>query len=135
MKLKRLDHITINTSDLQASLEFYDVFLNLQPGFRPNFSMDGAWLYAPGSDAPIVHLICQDQTSPGSGGLDHIAFNAEGIESFYKRVSEKECDYVARPVHELDMIQVLQSDPSGVVVEVNFYGEAAPEGMVMSEQF
>lgn len=134
MKLNGLDHITINTEDLQASLEFYSAFLDLKPGPRPGFDVEGVWLYASDGRAPIVHLICQAPTSPGSGGLDHVAFSASGLQDYFEKLTAAKQDYMARPVHDLDMTQVFQRDPSGVLIEVNFYGEPIPAGMALSKQ-
>lgn len=47
-----LDHVTIRTADLPATLRFYDHFFGLKSGLRPPFSVGGAWLYAQGGDYP-----------------------------------------------------------------------------------
>jgi len=50
----RMDHFTINTDNLAATREFY-AGLGLRPGPRPNFAVDGLWLYSEGR--PILHVI------------------------------------------------------------------------------
>jgi catechol 2,3-dioxygenase-like lactoylglutathione lyase family enzyme len=49
MPVSAMDHFTILTDDLPATLAFYEEFLGLKPGARPPFSFPGAWLYAEGS--------------------------------------------------------------------------------------
>src|SRR3954453_329891 len=69
-----LDNANMRTYDLEGTRAFLETVLDLKPGYRPNFSFPGYWLYANGE--PIVHLI------PGHGDpvdragevIDHVAF-------------------------------------------------------------
>ena len=53
-KAQRMDHFTINTDRLEETKRFY-AELGLLPGPRPNFAVDGLWLYSEGK--PILHVI------------------------------------------------------------------------------
>ena len=122
MHILRLDHATINTSDLKGSLAFYEHFLRMKPGFRPNFSVGGAWLYAEGGDYPILHLIGIKESSRG-GMFDHIAFRGKGLSAYLAKVKASGDWYRATPVPETDLVQIQHKDPNGVMIEVNFENE------------
>ena len=57
MRGVRLDHATVNTDRLSETIAFYKHFLDLTPGWRPDFGFPGAWLYPADGDYAIVHLI------------------------------------------------------------------------------
>ena len=42
--VRRMDHFTIVTDDVEKTKEFY-AHLGLHPGDRPNFAVDGCWMY------------------------------------------------------------------------------------------
>jgi catechol 2,3-dioxygenase-like lactoylglutathione lyase family enzyme len=60
MKLNRIDHFTIRTSDLEATRAFYEATLGLSIGWRPSFPFPGYWLYN-GSDS-MIHLAAMSGT-------------------------------------------------------------------------
>ena len=59
MTVTAVNHFTILTDDLPATLAFYEEHLNLKPGARPAFTFPGAWLYADGGKGPdpILHIV------------------------------------------------------------------------------
>jgi catechol 2,3-dioxygenase-like lactoylglutathione lyase family enzyme len=74
----KLDHATIVTGDLEATLRFFCKVVGLDAGPRPPFAVRGHWLYADGQ--PIIHLV--DATVPASAGrvsprIDHIALRTD----------------------------------------------------------
>jgi len=117
-----LDHVTINTSDLDATLEFYAHFLGLRPGPRPDFAVGGAWLYADGGDDPILHVIVRDRPA-GGGRFDHVAFRSVGLADYLAKVKASGAWYKATPIRETTLVQVQHHDPNQVLIEVNFDGE------------
>src|SRR4051794_39494334 len=86
----RIDHITIATDDLDATVAFYRDVLGLEVGPRPAFPFAGAWLYAGGR--PIVHL-----KAPGvqraDSALDHVAFYTDDFSSFITRLNRMHLNY------------------------------------------
>jgi len=50
----RMDHFTIVTDQPDKTKDFYAA-LGLHPGARPNFSVNGFWLYAD-EGKPILHV-------------------------------------------------------------------------------
>lgn len=122
MSLLRLDHATINTVDLDASVEFYAKFLGLQPGWRPDFTTPGAWLYPEGGDYPILHLIARER-NPEGGNYDHVAFRAENLPAYLAKVKASGTTYTAMPVKGTSLVQVQHRDPNNALIEVTFEGE------------
>jgi catechol 2,3-dioxygenase-like lactoylglutathione lyase family enzyme len=122
MHVIRLDHATINTADLAASLRFYEHFLGMKPGRRPDFGIGGAWLYPEGGDYPILHLI-EAGSRPAGGMFDHVAFRGSGLAGYVDKVKAAGGWYRATPVPETNLVQVQHRDPSGVTIEVNFADE------------
>ena len=119
MKGLRLDHATLNTVELEASLAFYKRFLNLAPGWRPDFGFPGAWLYPEDSDYAIVHLI-EGDAPEGSGRFNHIAFRGRGLGAYLEKVKATDGWFQALPVPGTPFTQVHHFDPNGVKIEVLF---------------
>lgn len=125
MAITALDHYTINTLDLDATIRFYVEILGFENGERPPFKFPGAWLYCAGR--PIVHLA--SGTTPGeagTGAIDHVAFRAGGLGDFVDRLEDRGVAYSERDVPGAGIHQVFLSDPNGVTIEINFPGEGTP---------
>ena len=45
MEIKRIDHYSIRTLDVEASRRFYTEIIGLKVGPRPPFDFPGVWLY------------------------------------------------------------------------------------------
>jgi catechol 2,3-dioxygenase-like lactoylglutathione lyase family enzyme len=119
-----LHHVAIRTSDLATTLEFYASMLNLHPGPRPDFPLPGAWLYAEGSDTPVVHVVevaqCADT---GSGMFDHFSFVGSDLAAYLKKVKQLGSKYSLTRTPGMDIVQIQHRDPNNVIVEVTFFGE------------
>lgn len=115
-----LDHVTLRTHDLEATRIFFETVLELKPGYRPNFSFPGYWLYA--GEEPIVHLI------PGNGGLvdqlgetiDHVGFRLDGYETMRSRLNELHINYTRMDLAELGERRLFIHTPTGILVELIF---------------
>ncbi|WP_066960511.1 VOC family protein [Rhizorhabdus dicambivorans] len=132
MSVIRLDHVTIRTTDLVATLRFYEQFFGLRPGFRPDFSVGGAWLYAEGGDYPILHVIETDNNLPGM--RDHVAFRVTGLAAYLDKVKADGCAYMAIPVPGTNLVQVQHRDPNRLLVEATFEGEPIEPGEIRDRQ-
>lgn len=117
-----IDHINLRAPrEMLAKLrEFYCAVLGLEEGYRPAFASEGYWLYA--ADKPIVHLSLDEGATPADGRtcLDHVAFQAAGLETFQARLQALGIDHRANHIPELNMAQLFFSDPAGTRLEVNF---------------
>lgn len=146
MPIGKLDHYSIRTLDIEASRKFYTEIMEFQIGFRPPFKFPGVWLYN-GAPYPescgVVHIIGIDLNDPqglkeylgdrdldtlnGTGTVDHMAFNATGLDDMLARLERHGVAYRERSVPLLGLHQVFFEDPSGVTIELNFPGAEAQQ--------
>ena len=151
MEIKRVDHYSIRTHDLESSRRFYTEVIGLNEGPRPPFDFPGYWLYS--GDPPadlhngarnygLVHLMGFDKSNPGSldayvgdrkgeigagtGALDHVAFAANGREAMLERCRRHNVSYFERAVPVLGLHQVFIKDPDGVTIELNYPATEVP---------
>ncbi len=122
MALQHLEHYTVNTDDVDATVAFYEEVLGLSTGPRPPFEFPGAWIYC--GDIPVVHLI-GDKTleERDTGTLDHVAFRGSGVVDFVANLDKLGIPYRERDVPATDLHQVFVDDQNGVTIEINFRGE------------
>ena len=117
-----LDHVNIETTDLDASVRFYKRVLGLQQGWRPDFDVPGAWLYV--DDQPIVHLVVRETINPApTGPIHHVALKATGLKTMTERLERFDVQFTTTVVPDLDVTQLFVEDPNGVRLELNFYSE------------
>jgi catechol 2,3-dioxygenase-like lactoylglutathione lyase family enzyme len=152
MDIKRVDHYSIRTRDLERSQRFYTEVIGLKAGPRPPFDFPGYWLYSgePPADLTnaarnygLVHLMGWNPDKPGTldayvgarpdaklesgtGSLDHVAFAATGREAMLERCRRQNIEYIERAVPMLGLHQVFIKDPDGVTLELNFPASEAP---------
>lgn len=134
-----LNHVSIRTTDVEATRHFYVDVLGLQVGPRPEFPFPGHWLYQGALTAyanAAVHVIGVDPNDPvglqqylgerdaealhGSGAVDHIAFFATDLPGMMVRLQGLGIVPRQRSVPGLALHQLFLDDPSGVVVELNY---------------
>jgi catechol 2,3-dioxygenase-like lactoylglutathione lyase family enzyme len=153
MDIKRVDHYSIRTRDLERSQRFYTDVIGLKAGPRPPFDFPGYWLYSgepppdlhnPAKNYGLVHLMGWNTDNPGAmdayvgsrpdavleggtGSLDHVAFAATGREAMLERCRKHGIEFIERQVPLLGLIQVFIKDPDGVTLELNFPASEAPQ--------
>ena len=146
-----LNHFSIRTTDMAATRNFYETVLGLTVGPRPDFPFPGLWMYN-GDHAHVakamVHIIGIDKSSPdglkqylgeideaklqGSGAVDHIALMTTGLASMLAHLKKLGVPCRERTVPSIHLHQVFLTDPSGIVIELNYpAGEkvAIPQAM------
>jgi catechol 2,3-dioxygenase-like lactoylglutathione lyase family enzyme len=123
-----MDHFTILTEDVAATVAFYSDVLGLSSGRRPPFNFPGAWLY--GSGRPILHVVGgRALPEDPQGVLDHMAFSATGLRDTIARLDKRKVPYELQHLPGSSLWQLFFFDPSGARVELDFRGEEkAPEG-------
>ena len=123
-----MDHFTVLTEDVAATVAFYGDLLGLEAGPRPPFDFPGAWLYAGGR--PILHIVGgRPLPDDPQGVLDHMAFSATGLGETVRRLDARGVAYDLRQLPGGGLWQLFFLDPSGARVELDFRGEeAAPAG-------
>jgi catechol 2,3-dioxygenase-like lactoylglutathione lyase family enzyme len=130
MSVTAVNHFTILTDDLPATLAFYEEHLNLKPGARPPFTFPGAWLYADGGRGPdpILHIIAGiEKERLVKGVLDHMAFSGKGLAGAAAKLKKRNVPYELRRLPEYGTWQLFFFDPNNAKVEIDFDPqEAAP---------
>lgn len=146
MPITKLAHLSVRTTSVEASRQFYVDILGFKEGYRPAFKFPGLWLYRGGDEADygIVHIIGIDKNDPqglkdhlgdkaesslsGSGAVDHIAFLATGLADMRQRLKQAGLQSRERTVPDLGLHQVFVEDPSGITIELNFPATEAAVG-------
>ena len=129
MTISCLHHINIQTNKLEETRDFYERVLGLYVGARPDFASFGYWLFAPGTDHPIVHLSEHDDGGPDrtndkGNRLDHVAFFGRDLEGTLASLDEMGVEYDVHPERlylDCRMTQVFVKDPNGISVELGFF--------------
>jgi catechol 2,3-dioxygenase-like lactoylglutathione lyase family enzyme len=123
--VRRMDHFTIVTDNGEKTKEFY-AELGLTPGARPNFAVNGFWLYGP-EGRPILHVIeVKNMPNPRRGALDHMAFWGEDMPKTIAWLKEKNIEYrLMRAPEPFNTWQLFFPDPNGVEVEIDFTPDEA----------
>jgi catechol 2,3-dioxygenase-like lactoylglutathione lyase family enzyme len=131
MPLTQLEHYLVLTEDLERTRDFYRDALGLREGARPPLGFPGYWLYV--GDVPCIHIaewntyrthsiaagISVTAPAPGTGPLDHIAFNAVDLSAVKARLAAHKIEYSVNEVPKAGLIQLFLKDPNGVKIEIN----------------
>ena len=130
MSVTAVNHFTILTDDLPATLAFYEAHLNLKPGARPPFTFPGAWLYADAGKGPdpILHIVAGIKKERlVKGVLDHMAFSGKGLAAAVDKLKKHNVAYELRRLPEYGTWQLFFHDPNNAKVEIDFdKAEPAP---------
>ena len=125
MEIKLLDHINIQTTELEMMENWYIEILGLEKGYRPPFVENGSWLYAAGH--AMVHLV--EVSSPpqqaGNPELEHFAMRAAGLDSLLERLESRKISYYTVRVPDIRILQVNFHDPEGNHLHIDFSEEEA----------
>ena len=113
-----LDHVNIETSELEETIHFYEDVLGFENGDRPPFDFPGAWLYAGGH--PVIHLVETDSKPGPTGAIDHVAWIAVGYDEMKERLEQKSVSFKLMDVPSSPVRQIFIHDPNGVRLELNF---------------
>ena len=134
MPVSDLNHLNIRCKPekMQATKEFYEEFLGLKEGYRPDFTFPGHWMYV--GDHPLVHISTRPPKGTGEGqpedldaGFGHIAFSATGLADVKAKLDAKGMSYEERPTPDQGVFQLFTHDPNDVLVEFCFPMDEAPD--------
>ena len=134
MGVRCIEHILILTHDPAGTRDWWCEILGLREGPHPDFGFPVHWLYIGEQD--VVHIgqanysqhqnrylsnLGGEGAAGGTGALDHVCFNCEGIEEFVRRLEANGVDYVERQANGQALHQLFCRDPiNGIKVELNF---------------
>lgn len=133
--LARLDHFLVMTHDVDATRDFYCDVLGFTAGSRPDLGFAGHWLYL--GEVAAIHVaewasytahsrrlgIPVTSPAPGTGALDHVAFNAAAGQHAVL-VARLEARGIVHHRHDTPAIglrQIFLDDPNGLKLELNFW--------------
>jgi catechol 2,3-dioxygenase-like lactoylglutathione lyase family enzyme len=124
MAVLSMEHFTVLTDDLDATLEFYAEVCGMRPGARPPLAIQGAWLYAGGR--PILHIV-SGVTLPEQrrGVLDHMAFAADDLAGVCATLQRRGVHYDLARLPGYGSWQLFCIDPNGARVELDFAADEA----------
>ncbi len=116
-----LNHINIETADIDRSASFYTDVLGLVSGERPEFDRPGHWMYK--DNMPIVHIISplpDNKLLTGSkhAAISHFALRIKDFEAMREHLINLSIPYTEVGVPGSDRRQFFINDPDGVVVEL-----------------
>lgn len=138
MPLEHLEHVLIQSADIEATKDWYVNVLGLEVGPHPDFKIPVYWLYLGGRD--VLHIAegganvsenrkryvgQQSQATEGSGVIDHIGFRATGLIELIERLTRLGIDFKERQVDAQGLYQLFLLDPNGVKIELNFLAAEA----------
>jgi catechol 2,3-dioxygenase-like lactoylglutathione lyase family enzyme len=152
MGLRFLEHVLILTHDPQATRDWFVANLGFREGPHPDFGFPVHWLYIGEQDVIHIgkarHSPHQDTYlkaptdgkgddfsaagAPGSGRIDHLCLNCEGMEEFIQRLTGNGVEFSERKAHGSNLYQLFMREPvNGIKIELNFaWHEAARIGRV-----
>ena len=102
MPLERLEHFLIQTTQLQATRDWYVDVLGMTEGWHPDFKFPVVWLYL--GDKDVLHLteggtiVSQNRLSylgqqstqtQGTGVVDHVAFRCSDLPGMLQHIRER----------------------------------------------
>ena len=122
MTITGMNHFTVLTDDVGATVAFYRNLLGLAEGPRPPLGFPGAWLYAGGQ--AVLHVVGgRPRGELRAGVIDHIAFSATGLAAAIAALEANGIAHQCRRQAGSGTWQVFLHDPGGAKVELDF----APE--------
>jgi catechol 2,3-dioxygenase-like lactoylglutathione lyase family enzyme len=121
MQIQTLDHVNIETDDVDRSAEFYERVLGLRRGRRPEFDRPGHWMYV--GDLPIVHIIGRHPdnallTGSKDAAISHYAMQIGDFEEAKARLDKFDIEYRINDVSGTALRQLFFDDPDGVLIEL-----------------
>lgn len=121
MAVSCMNHFTILTDDLEGTVAFYGELLGLKPGARPAFGFPGAWLYPPGGQHAILHVIAdRPRRELVKGVIDHNAFTGQGLVETAGKLRARGIPYELLRLPGSGTWQLFFYDPNGAKVEIDF---------------
>lgn len=133
MPITGLDHVNIRTSDPARTIAFYRDVLGMKFSDIMGFDDEarGGWMLDTAGRAAI-HIghsdlpYPSDPTSPwhpatGSGSVHHVALACEDRVAMTARLNEHGCAIVENYVPQVSLVQLFVTDPTGIMIELNFY--------------
>ena len=119
--VSELNHVNIETTDIDRSDSFYNNVLGPISGERPNFDRPGYRMCK--DNVPIIHIISplrENKLLAGSkhAAISHFALRIKGFEAMREHLTDLSISYTETSVPSSNRPQFFINDPDGVVVEL-----------------
>ncbi len=141
MPLSHLEHILVQTADMEKTRDWYVRVLGMTAGRTPDFKFPVCWLYV--GDHDVIHITeggadtttnrkaylgQQSEATSGSGVIDHIGFRCTGLRETMAHLNALNVPFRQRQVDDQGLYQLFLFDPNGIKIELNF-ANAEAQGM------
>ncbi len=118
-----LNHVSVVSNDIEASVQFYEEVFEMEAIPTPNFPFDGQWLEM--ADGNQLHLFDLETESPQ---YHHFGVLVDDAEAVYEKATQRDAltdfsdDDESPRMYELPdgSLQMYVEDPAGNVIEVNW---------------
>jgi catechol 2,3-dioxygenase-like lactoylglutathione lyase family enzyme len=133
MPLSHIEHVLVQTDDIERTCEWYERVLGMRRGPHPDFRFPVASLYL--GECDVVHVTQgggavsenrrryvgqQSGDTRGSGAIDHIAFRCSGLRGTLAHLRALEVPFRERQVDDQGLYQLFLMDPNDIKIELNF---------------
>ena len=121
--MSRINHVSVNAVDLEASAEFYEDLLGAERIATPNFGLPVQWLALGDTQ---LHLFERELTPTSH---HHFGVTVDDLEPVYRAAERRgafDRDAFRSHLVELpgDVVQLYVRDPAGNLVEIDHHGVA-----------
>jgi catechol 2,3-dioxygenase-like lactoylglutathione lyase family enzyme len=121
MEVATIDHVNVETDELERSAKFYREVIGLKEGPRPDFDRPGFWMYA--GEKPVVHIIKTDPnnkmlTGSKDASISHFALQIKDFQTSKDHLDALGVKYDLLEVPETKVRQIFLEDPEGVLIEL-----------------
>ena len=121
MEVDTIDHVNVETGNVDRSAKFYREVIGLKEGPRPDFDRPGFWMYA--GDKPVVHIIKTAQnnkmlTGSKDASISHFALQIKNLKNARDHLDSLGIKYRTLQVPGTEIGQLFLEDPEGVLIEL-----------------
>ena len=117
MEIQELNHVAIHVRDVEASREFYQNVMQLDPLPRPAFTFPGAWFrLGPQQELHIIGERTEPVNAHNRG--NHFALRVDNLDEWEAHLTKSKADFRPRKMRPDGAWQVFLRDPDGHVIEL-----------------
>jgi len=119
MPVHRIDHINLNSSDVDRTIAFYTGVLGFTLRQFPVGDRTANWLCL--DDHAYVHLTPETpDAANGPERVDHFALQATGVDEIREKLKAAGVPFQENTFPQMQVHQINVKDPDGVLIELNF---------------
>jgi len=131
IRVNALDHVNIQSLDIQATVKFYAEVLDLEarnppPPLDPKYvqwmyDADGRAIFHLTSPGSIMGDAVKTELSRDTGPLHHVALSCSGHDAMVERLTSLGLEHRVNFIEAIDLRQIFVHDPNGVLLELNYF--------------